>query len=114
MLVISPTASAAINALMESPRAPEGGGVRLASGGAASDDGTGGAGTIALSVVPGPEPQDAVLESPDGADVFVEPDAAAVLDDKVLDADVSEQQVTFLLRPQDEDGGEPEPEGGAA
>lgn len=99
MLVISPTASAAISALLESPRAPEGAGVRLAHSEAANDSG---APAIALAIVPGPEPQDAVLESADGADVFVEPTTAEVLDDKILDADVSEQQVTFLLREQDE------------
>lgn len=43
-----------------------------------------------LSVVPAPEPADAVVEN-DGARVFLDTEAALVLDDRVLDAQVDQQ-----------------------
>ena len=43
-----------------------------------------------LSVVDGPQPQDAVVENA-GARVFLDTDAAAVLDDRVLDAQIDPQ-----------------------
>ncbi|MCJ1707151.1 Fe-S cluster assembly protein HesB [Microbacterium sp. VKM Ac-2923] len=42
---------------------------------------------FALSVVDAPEPEDAVVENA-GARVFLDADAAAVLDDRVLDAQI--------------------------
>ena len=43
-----------------------------------------------LTVVPGPEPADAVVET-DGARVFLDSEAALVLDDRVIDAQVDGQ-----------------------
>lgn len=55
------------------------------------------AGSLALSVVEGPEPSDQVIEAA-GARVFLDPTAANVLDDKSLDADVDDQgSVAFLI-----------------
>ena len=76
----------------------------VSSSGEASD--TGGlrltaerAGTQAsftLRVVSLPGEDDAVIED-HGARVFVEPEAASLLDDKVLDAKVDQDQVAFTV-----------------
>jgi iron-sulfur cluster assembly protein len=52
-----------------------------------------------LSVVPLPAEDDEVVEE-HGARVFLEPEAASLLDDKVLDASVEENQVTFTIADQ--------------
>jgi iron-sulfur cluster assembly protein len=59
------------------------GGVRIQGSGAPESE-------FQLSVVPGPQPADAVVEN-DGARVFLDSDAAIVLDDRVLDAQVDGQ-----------------------
>jgi len=55
---------------------------------------------FAVTVVPAPEPGDAVVDD-ETIRVFLEENAAAALDDKVLDAAVDEQgSVSFSLLPQ--------------
>jgi len=51
---------------------------------------------LQVSVVPLPAEDDEVIEE-QGARVFLEPDAAALLDDKVLDASVEQNQVAFMI-----------------
>jgi Fe-S cluster assembly iron-binding protein IscA len=52
---------------------------------------------FAISATEGPQPGDAKVEQ-DGATVYLDPDAAAMLDDKVLDAAVDPQgKVEFAL-----------------
>jgi Fe-S cluster assembly iron-binding protein IscA len=57
---------------------------------------------LQLSVVPLPAEDDQVIEE-QGARVFLEPEAAALLDDKVLDARVEQGQVAFTLADQGEE-----------
>jgi iron-sulfur cluster assembly protein len=52
-----------------------------------------------LSVSSTPQGKDQVVEE-HGAQVFLEPQAADVLDDKLLDADMRDDKVRFLLEPQ--------------
>jgi len=52
-----------------------------------------------LSVVPMPAEDDEVIEDR-GARVFLEPEAASLLDDKVLDASVEQDQVAFTIADQ--------------
>jgi iron-sulfur cluster assembly protein len=52
-----------------------------------------------LSVVPLPAEDDEVIEE-QGARVFLEPEAASLLDDKVLDASVEQDQVAFTIAEQ--------------
>jgi len=52
-----------------------------------------------LSVVPVPAEDDEVIEE-EGARVFLEPDAASLLDDKVLDAKLEQNQVAFMIADQ--------------
>ena len=49
---------------------------------------------LRLSVVPAPEDGDEVLES---ERIFLDPEATEFLDDKLLDADVVDDQVRFSL-----------------
>ena len=52
-----------------------------------------------LSVVRLPSEDDEVIEE-EGVRVFLEPEAASLLDDKVLDADVEQNQVAFTIADQ--------------
>jgi Fe-S cluster assembly iron-binding protein IscA len=55
--------------------------------------------SVALSVVPLPAEDDEVIEE-EGARVFLEPHAAALLEDKVLDISFEEDQVAFTIADQ--------------
>jgi iron-sulfur cluster assembly protein len=55
-----------------------------------------------LSIVPLPAEDDEVIEE-QGARVFLEPGAASLLDDKVLDASVEQNQVAFTIANQSEE-----------
>ena len=54
-----------------------------------------------LSVVPLPAEDDEVIDE-QGARIFLEPKAASLLDDKVLDASVQQDQVAFTIAEQTE------------
>jgi iron-sulfur cluster assembly protein len=56
---------------------------------------------LQLSVVPLPAEDDQIIEE-QGARIFLEPEAAALLDGKVLDASVEQGQVAFTLADQGE------------
>ena len=58
--------------------------------------------SLQLSVVPLPAEDDEVIEE-HGARVFLEPEAASLLDDKVLDASVVQDQVAFTIAEQIEE-----------
>ena len=74
-------AATEIRNLIALPEVPDAGGVRIAS-----DD----TGALTLALAPEPVQGDAVIED-DGARVFLEPSAGALLDDKLLDAGVDQQ-----------------------
>ena len=95
MLTMTQTAADALDAVVASASAPDGAGLRIARN--AQPDG---AGDLALTLVDEPQPTDQVVEA-GGAAVFVEAEAAAYLDDKVLDAQVQDGQVGFMLAEQD-------------
>jgi Fe-S cluster assembly iron-binding protein IscA len=78
-----------------SDEASETGGLRLV----AEHDGT--RANFQLSVVPLPAEDDEVIEE-QGARLFLEPEAASLLDDKVLDADVEQDRVAFTIADQTE------------
>ena len=93
MLVISEDAVAAIRGIVGAPGMPEGAGLRITR--EESTDESGRRRTdLRLSVVPGPEAEDEVLEA---ERVFVDPDCADLLDDKLLDADYVGDDVRFSL-----------------
>ena len=93
MLAISEDAAAAIRGIVGGSGVPEGAGLRITreenvdtSGEPRTD--------LRLSVVAGPEEGDQVLEE---ERVFVDPDAADLLDNRLLDADVVGDEVQFSL-----------------
>jgi iron-sulfur cluster assembly protein len=90
MLVLTDNATSVIRALADNAELSDASGLRIAMA-----DGNGGG--LTISTAGTPEAGDQVVED-QGARIFLEPDAAQVLDDKVLDAAVNEQgQVQFLV-----------------
>jgi iron-sulfur cluster assembly protein len=95
VLTFTHEAAEAIDAVVHSaPNAPDNAGLRIARGVA-----PGGEEGLELSVTNSPAPDDAVVEA-EGTPVFLESEAAALLDDKILDARVEGNEVGFLLREQ--------------
>jgi iron-sulfur cluster assembly protein len=97
VLTLTPTAAEVVRTLVEQSPAPDSGGLRIAAG-EQTDEGIG----LELSLVVEPEPADERVEQ-EGATVYLDPGAAELLDDKLLDAQVAEDHVTFTLR-EDDDG----------
>ena len=94
MLALTNDAVTAIRSLTAQPDLPDETGLRIAA--AAAEEGP----PLALSLSAGPQPGDQLVES-DGARVYLDSGAAAALDDKALDADVSDQgEVRFQLTDQ--------------
>ena len=92
MLAITDTAAEAINGIVTSQEAPETAGLRIVARTENQPEGA-----LEVSVAATPAEDDEVVEE-SGAQVFLEPRAAEVLDDKVLDAEVNEQgQVRFAV-----------------
>ena len=93
MLVLTDNATNVITSLVSDNELPAGAGLRIS----ASGDG---AQPLTLSTAVVPDAADQVVEE-HGARVFLDSDAALMLEDKVLDAEVSDQgKVQFLLAPQ--------------
>jgi Fe-S cluster assembly iron-binding protein IscA len=93
MLAITDTAAEAIKSLTSDAELPDGGGLRIA----APDPDQG----LELSLAGRPDTDDVVLTG-DGVAVFLEPIAAEVLDDKVLDVqpvatEAGEQELRFAI-----------------
>jgi len=89
VLTLTDRAAETIRALTSQPGLPADAGLRM------SLDDTD-AGTLALSLE-SPRPEDAVVED-GGARVFVEPDAAGIVEDKELDARLDEQgRASFMF-----------------
>jgi Fe-S cluster assembly iron-binding protein IscA len=99
VLTLTETAAEVVRTLVEQSPAPESGGLRIA---ASTDDG-GESVELELALVQEPEALDETVEQ-EGATVYLDPGAAELLDDKLLDAQVADDHVTFVLR---EDAGEP-------
>ena len=96
MLTLTQTAAEVVRNLVEQSPAPDSGGLRIAASAGA------GAGVeLELSLVEEPEALDETVEQ-SGATVYLDPGAAELLDDKLLDAQVAEDHVTFVLREEDE------------
>jgi Uncharacterized conserved protein len=79
------------------PQTPDGTGLRIVSSAPEPED----PGALQVTAAAGPGENDQVIEAA-GARVFLEPQAAAYLDDKVLDAQLDEQgKAQFILGIQD-------------
>jgi iron-sulfur cluster assembly protein len=99
VLTLTPTAAEVVRTLVDQSESPDSGGLRIA----ASDGAPEGV-ELELSLVGEPEATDATVEQA-GATVYLDPGAAELLDDKLLDAQVADDHVTFVLR-EDDDGDE--------
>jgi Fe-S cluster assembly iron-binding protein IscA len=89
VLTLTESAATEIRQLIEDPELPAGAGLRIAN-----DPASGG---MSLAVAMTPAAEDRVVEEA-GARVFLEPGAAALLDDKALDAGTdSAGQVQFRI-----------------
>ena len=99
MLVLTETAKELVRDMVTTGDAPEGSGVRIA---AAHDEDGGPA--LSIEVAREPSEGDEVLEE-DGTRVFLEPEAASLLDDKVLDAERHDDHYHFRLDDQSGDEG---------
>ncbi len=94
MLAITEDAAAAIKGIVGSPGLPEGAGLRITQELNTEADSETPRTDLRLSVVAGPQEGDEVLAD---ERVFVDPEAAELLDDKLLDADVVDDEVRFSL-----------------
>ncbi|WP_022880917.1 (Fe-S)-cluster assembly protein [Gryllotalpicola ginsengisoli] len=93
MLTLTENASTVVKTLTTRGGTSEEGGLRISSQDPASRE-------YAVEVAPAPQSADTIVEE-GGARVFLEPNAATSLDDKVLDADVSaEGNVRFSIAEQ--------------
>ena len=99
MLTLTPTASEAIRQLIEQVATEDATlGMRIAPGVGPDEEGT-----LELSLVEAPETFDQTIEA-QGAIVYLEPQAAELLDDKVLDAELREEGVAFEVLEQGDMG----------
>jgi iron-sulfur cluster assembly protein len=96
MLTLTDGAKEAVRRMVEA-ELPQGGGLRIRAEPVDEDESE-----LALDVVPAPEQGDQVVES-DGARVFLEPTAASLLDDQVLDAEWHDDHAHFAIEPQESD-----------
>jgi Fe-S cluster assembly iron-binding protein IscA len=97
LLALTDSAVEAVKSIVSSSEeASETSGLRMVA------ERTGTQANFQLSVVPLPAEDDEVIEE-QGARVFLESDAASLLDDKVLDASIEHDHVTFTIADQIEE-----------
>ena len=93
MLVLTEAAVEVVKSVTDTPQAPDSAGLRITQ----SAQEPASANSLELAAAAEPGMNDQVVET-SGARVFLDPPAAAYLDDKVLDAQVDgEGQVRFML-----------------
>lgn len=95
MLAVSEEAASAIGSILAAQDLPDEAGLRVSTGEIESDGGPQTA--LRLEIAPAPAAGDQVVEE---GPVFVESDAAELLDDKVLDAEVRGDQIQFSVKAQ--------------
>jgi iron-sulfur cluster assembly protein len=89
MLTVSPSAIEAVDSLLHHPELPDDAGLRIAPDGESQ---------LTIELAAEPAPGDQVIEER-GARVFVDSEAAPMLDDAELDARLDGDQVAFGLTP---------------
>ena len=94
MLALTQNAVDAIQAIKaSSDEVPDDAGLRISAESEAEEA------SLHLAIVPAPAESDLVVEA-EGEQVFLGPEVAGFLDDKILDAEVEEGRVNFALAPQ--------------
>jgi Fe-S cluster assembly iron-binding protein IscA len=94
VLTITPEASQAIRGILDASDAPDGSMFRIAPQG---QDGTEPGSSLTISVIDSPPPQDQIVEGDEEVAISIEPSAAAMLDDKELDATVVGEEINFSI-----------------
>ncbi len=95
MLTLTESAVQVIRTVTSQPELSPQTGLRIATQSQTDE-----AGTLSLAVAEGPQAGDEIVEE-QGARVYLEPDAATILDEMTLDASVDERgDVTFRLAEQ--------------
>lgn len=98
MLTVTDAATAAINALTTQEGQEQGSGLRFALRNEQEEEAQ-----LALSIAATPNEDDQVIGSEEGSKVFLEPQAAQFLDDKVLDVQQDDEgQLNFAVTQQSE------------
>jgi iron-sulfur cluster assembly protein len=93
MLVLTEAAAEVVKSVTDTPQAPDGTGLRITQTPPEPGSGSG----LELAAASEPGAGDQIVETA-GARVFLDPQAAAYLEDKVLDAEVDTQgKVRFTL-----------------
>ncbi|MFE9320861.1 MULTISPECIES: hypothetical protein [Nocardia] len=94
MLMLTPNAIEAVRTITSADGTPTDAGLRIST--------TDGAETMSLAIAAGPAEQDQVLTA-EGSRIFLDEQAAAFLDDKILDTELDPNgQGTFVLAQQDQ------------
>lgn len=101
MLALTPNAAQAVQAIVSQPEAPEGAVLRISSEEGQPDPSGEETRDLQLAVVDGPEEDDVQVQ---GVAISVERETLGFLDDKVLDAEISEGGVRFRLYLQPPEG----------
>jgi|GEM_PF-1517020 len=96
MLAVSEEAASAIGSILAAQDLPDEAGLRVSTDTTGSD-GEAQQTALRLEIAPAPAAGDQVLEE---GPVFLESDAAELLDDKVLDAEVRGDQIQFSVKAQ--------------
>ena len=91
MLTLTPTAETAIREIIATAPIGDEGGLRISA-----DPGSDGQVGFRLTLVDSPEPLDRVVEDA-AVPVYLEPEAAPLLDDGVLDATFEDERVTCTV-----------------
>jgi iron-sulfur cluster assembly protein len=100
MLALTPTATEVVESIVSNDELPETAGLRITSEeNPAAGNSHGPRRDLRLAIVEEPETGDELIE---GTQIYVEPgETADLLDDKVLDAEVSGEEVRFSLLQQE-------------
>lgn len=106
MLALTPTAAEVVEAIVSQPEAPDGAVLRISSEEGEPDPAGDETRDLQLAVVEAPEDEDVRVQ---GVAISVEPGTLDFLDDKVLDAEVSDDGVRFRLYLQPPEGVEDAP-----
>jgi Fe-S cluster assembly iron-binding protein IscA len=94
VLTLTESAKDVVREMVAGEDAPEGGGVRITTESVSENETS-----LALAVAEAPAAGDEVVDE-DGVRVFLEPEAASLLEDQVLDAERHEDHVHFVVEPQ--------------
>jgi iron-sulfur cluster assembly protein len=100
VLALTDHATQAIEGILRAPATPDGAGVRISATAGPNAAGPEPS-ALAITVAPGPAETDQVIDE-EGARVFVEAPVAEYLDDKLLDARIVDEEVSFTIGEQEQ------------